>query len=362
MHPLTLTLADPDILADLARYGAADEQQRIALVALRLGLQALRHARGEVDALALQQTAERVLEQVEARFHRHLSDHADLLGRQFSLDTPDSLLQRVIQTHETYYTRFSETTGNHHSELVGRLESLSTRRQIERRSTQGGAPFEEAVIGVITNMANGAGDRCDGVGNTVGSTLNAKVGDAVVTLGPDCAAAGERMVIEAKRAQNYTLQKALEECKAARSNRGAQTAIFIWDRNSARNQPPLARYGNDIIVLWDEHDPGSDVYVQAAYWLARGLVAPRAHDDSLLQTRRRQVDGAFEQILILSNTIEQVKKSGEAVVKQGHTIVTHCVNLQGQLAAQVEALRTLTAPAAARMDGETDSVASEPAA
>lgn len=81
MNSLTLTLTDHDILADLERYGDTGEQRRIALVALRLGLQALRHARGEIDALALQQTAERVLEQVEARFNQHLNDHADLLGR-----------------------------------------------------------------------------------------------------------------------------------------------------------------------------------------------------------------------------------------------------------------------------------------
>ncbi|MBX0329914.1 hypothetical protein K2Z83_19805 [Oscillochloris sp. ZM17-4] len=340
---IDLTLTDHDILADLARYGEEDEQQRIALVALRLGLQALRHARGEVDALALQQTAERVFQQVDTRFSQHLHDHADLLGRQFSLDTPDSLLQRVVQTSETLYTRLSETTGTHHSDLVGRLEALSTRRQIERRSTQGGAPFEDAVVTLVSGLAHGAGDHCDGTGELVGSVLNAKVGDAVITLGSDCAAVGERVVVEAKRSQAYNREKALVECKAARENRNAQAAIFVWDRASARNQPPLARYGSDIIVLWDEEDPSSDVYVHAAYWLARSLVVPRGHDDGVLQTRRRQVDGAFDQILGLSVTIEQVKKSGEAVVKQGYSIVTNAVNLQGQLVAQVDALRSLTA-------------------
>ncbi len=340
---ITLSLTDRDILDELARYGDEGEQQRAALVALRLGLQALRHARGEIDALALQQTAERVLEQVDARFSRHLNDHADLMGRQFSLDTPDSMLQRVVQTSETLYTRFTETTGSHHSDLVGRLEALSTRRQLERRSTQGGAPFEDAVINLFTQIASGAGDRCDGTGSQVGSSLNAKVGDAVITLGPDCAATGERVVVEAKRSQAYTRTKALDECKAARENRSAQAAIFVWDRASTRNQPPLARYGSDIIVLWDEDDPSSDVYVQAAYWLARTLVIPRSHDDGVQQTRRRQVEGAFDQILSLSATIEQIKKAGEAVVKQGHSIVTNTVNLQGQLEAQVDALRSLTA-------------------
>lgn len=357
--PLALILTDHDLLDDLARYGDESEQQRVALVALRLGLQALRHARGEIDSLALQQTAERIIEQIDDRFRRHLDDHADILGRQFSLDTPDSLLRRMVQTSETLYTRFSETTGKHHSDLVRSLEALSTRRQIERSSTQGGIAFEDAVIALFAQLASSAGDRCDNTSSQVGSNLNAKVGDAVISLGPECVAAGERMVVEAKRSQSYTRGKALDECKAARENRSAQVAIFVWDRASADHQPPLARYSNDIIVLWDVDDPNSDVYVQAAYWLARSLVVPRNHDDGVQQTRRLQVDKAFEQILSLSTTIEQVKKAGEMVVKQGHSIITNAVNLNGQLAAQIDALRLLTSHTTdlSVADEESDSAA-----
>ena len=351
---LTLTLTDPTLLDDLARYGDADEQQRIAEVALRLGLQALRHARGEIDALALQQTAERVLDQVEARFSRHLSEHAAMLGQQFSLDTPDSLLQRVVQTSETIYMRLSETTGSQHSDLVGRLEAMATRRQIERRSTQGGIPFEDAVIALFSQIAQGAGDRCDGTGTEVGRLLNTKVGDAVIVLGSACAAAGERIVIEAKRSQSYNRAKALEECKVARDNRAAQVAIFVWDRSSAKNQPPLARYANDIIVLWDEEDPTSDVYVQAAYWLARGLVVAKPQDDVLIKTRQRQVEDAFDEILRFATMFEKIKKSGEAVLKNGQEIVALTTTMQGQLAAQVAVLRELTAVRAIHSTDESE--------
>ena len=337
-----LTLTDPDLLAELARYGDRDDQERIALVALRLGLQALRLARGEVDALALQQTAERVLDQIEGRFSQHLAQHSAQLAQQFSLDQPDSLLQRLVQTTEGYYRQVADEGGARHTELIARLEALATRRQLLRQSTQGGTPFEEAVVTLISTLAHGAGDRCERVADQAGSVSRAKVGDAVITLGADCAAAGERIVVEAKRSQSYSRGRALEECKAARENRDAQAAIFVWDRASARAQPPLSREGRDIIVLWDEEDPASDVYVHAAYWLARGLVTPKPATDHLARAQQRQVEGAFEHILGLSAILEKIKKSGEEVVKKGQEVVTLSLTVQGQLEAQVAALRALT--------------------
>lgn len=339
---MLLPIIDPDLLAELARYGDADAQERIALVSLRLGLQALRHARGEVDALALQQTAERVIDQIESRFTEHLSQHAGLLAQQFSLDQPDSLLQRLTHVTESYYRQVADDNGARHTDLVSRLESLSTRRQLLRRSTQGGTPFEEAVIELIGGLAHAAGDQCERTADQEGTVSRAKVGDAVVILGRDCAATGERVVIEAKRSQSYTRAKALEECKTARENRDAQVAIFVWDRASARNQPPLARHGNDIIVLWDEENPASDVYVHAAYWLARGLVVPKPATDHLTRTQQRQVEGAFDQILGLATILEKVKKSGEDVVKKGQEVVALTLTVQGQLEAQVTALRAMT--------------------
>jgi len=342
-----IAITDPDTLTELARYGDTAEQQRIALVALSLGLHALRHARGEVDALALQQTAERVIAQMDDRVERHLSSHAATLLQQFSLDQPDSALRRLEQRHEEFYSRLVQSNGDHYAKIASSLEAMVVRRQNQRQTTQGGQSFEEAVGAVFGELAGGAGDFCDGVGDRDGTSSKCKVGDFVITLGTSCAAAGERFVIEAKRDASYGREKALTECKQARENRDARVAIFVWDLayGQAKHQPRMARYGDDIVVLWDERDAATDVYLQAAYWLARSSMLPRPQDDRMVKTQQRLVDGAFEQILGLSAMLEKIKKAGEDVVKKGQEIATTSVNVQSLLAAQVETLRDLTVAA-----------------
>jgi hypothetical protein len=189
-----------------------------------------------------------------------------------------------------------------------------------------------------------------------GTISKSKVGDFVVTLGNDCVAAGERFVIEAKRDKEYTREKALSECRVARENRDAQVALFVWDREygQAKHQPPLARYGKDILVLWDEQDATTDAYVDAAYWLARSLLLPQPGNDRMARVQEKLIASTLEQIVALGNTLDQIKKVGEQVVKQGTTIVTQSLAVQAQLAAQVATLRDLVSEQTPPITEETN--------
>jgi hypothetical protein len=57
--------------------------------------------------------------------------------------------------------------------------------------------------------------------------------------------------------------------------------------------------------------------------------------------QERLITGAFEQIMGLSTTLEQIKKAGEQTVKHGQTVVAQSLSVQSQLAAQVDTLRDL---------------------
>ncbi len=185
-NSLIITITNPDLLAELNRYGDPPDQQRIAEAALRIGLRALRHARGEVDTNSLQQTAEHILAQLEQHVQQHLATHSQHLLQQFSLDHDGSALNRLAkQQHEQYEkisTLFTETM---------------TRKQVLRKTTQGGMTFEEAVGILVSEIAGRAGDHCDATGMLEGKLSKSKVGDFVITLGNDCAAAGERVVTPA---------------------------------------------------------------------------------------------------------------------------------------------------------------------
>ena len=116
------------------------------------------------------------------------------------------------------------------------------------------------------------GDIATHTGNTTGLIKNRKVGDCTVQLGPDSAAHGARIVVEAKEHQGYSLQDALDEIELARKNRGAQVGIFMFSKRTApEGLEPLARYGQDIVVVWDPEDAATDLFTHVGLTLARAL-------------------------------------------------------------------------------------------
>ena len=110
---------------------------------------------------------------------------------------------------------------------------MKARREESLRSTRHGNDFETAVVEFVTQEANRACDITTVTGATTGLIKNCKVGDAVVELGPDCAAAGVRYVIEAKESASYDIGKAREEIDAARRNRGAAVGVFVFSKKTA---------------------------------------------------------------------------------------------------------------------------------
>lgn len=109
------------------------------------------------------------------------------------------------------------------------------------------------------------------MGDTTRQIPRCKVGDFVVTLGPDSAAPGAAIVIEAKASGVYTLKSTLEEADQARRNRTASVCLFV---HSARTAPAgladLHRWGQDVVVVWDEDEPATDVRLPLArIWVPR---------------------------------------------------------------------------------------------
>ncbi len=68
---LTLEVWEPEVVAELSRQAVGSERTRLATAALRLGVLALREARGEIDARTVQQEGERLVSEVKSVLHEH---------------------------------------------------------------------------------------------------------------------------------------------------------------------------------------------------------------------------------------------------------------------------------------------------
>src|SRR5262249_39438893 len=152
------------------------------------------------------------------------------------------------------------------------LESMKARREETFASTRHGKQFELAAFSFISDFFQKAGDVPEHVGDRTGEIKHCKIGDCVITLGPDCEAAGGRIVCEMKEDASYDLRRSLDELATARANRKAQVGLFI---HSSRTAPvslkPLARYANDVVVVWNAEDERSDTYFLAALMICKAL-------------------------------------------------------------------------------------------
>mgnify|MGYP006969512109 CR=1 FL=1 len=132
---------------------------------------------------------------------------------------------------------------------------MTARKEEALRSTRHGNTFEEAVFLFVQGEAHRLGDIATATGNTTGLIKNNKKGDVVIQLSPECAAASEQIVLEAKEDKSYSLLSARAELEEARKNRGAQIGGFVFSsRLAPAGLDPVARYGNDIIVVWDAEE------------------------------------------------------------------------------------------------------------
>jgi hypothetical protein len=77
--PLELTVEDADSIAELCQYPEGEERERFALNALRIGILALRQARGQIDGEQIRRESERLLLSLEGQLREHSTGIHDRL-------------------------------------------------------------------------------------------------------------------------------------------------------------------------------------------------------------------------------------------------------------------------------------------
>jgi hypothetical protein len=83
--PLELTVEDAETIAELCQHPEGEERERFALSALRIGILALRQARGQVDGEQIRHQTDRMLLALDGR----LSEHAALVHNRLTAALKD---------------------------------------------------------------------------------------------------------------------------------------------------------------------------------------------------------------------------------------------------------------------------------
>jgi hypothetical protein len=166
------------------------------------------------------------------------------------------------------------------------------------------------------------------------------VGDCVIELGPDSAAPGSKIVVEAKEKETYSLAKAREEIETARKNRGAEWGLFVFSKKTApANLEPFSRYGNDFVVVWDVEDTSSDVFLKAGIIAARALCFRAERRSAAEQVDFDVIDKAILDIEKRTNNLDDVRKSAETIQSSSAKILERVRIDREALEKQLEILR-----------------------
>lgn len=296
-----------------------------------------------------------------------LGDKIDSVVKEFSLDKEDSALSRLVKNvdraQRTITDEFSldndrsglsrvkehltaileahiKTNNEFQEEVKVALGKLTQKRESAASSPEHGVEFEEALCSFLENEAQQRGDLCESTGSTTGLVRNCKVGDAVLRLGPESPAPGAKIVFEAKEARGYSVTSAVDELEVARKNRGAEFAVFVWSRESApEGLKPLARYGQDLIVIWDAKDASTDPYLLAAMEIARACVVEQNASEETEAIDLEAIDRAVNEIEKRAQGLDRIRKPAETIRSSSETILERVRIDQQALERQVLVLR-----------------------
>jgi hypothetical protein len=162
----------------------------------------------------------------------------------------------------------------------------------------------------------------------------------VIELGPESAAPGAKIVVEAKEEAGYSLARARDEIEQARKNRGAQWGLFVFSKKTV---PPgldsFQRYGNDFFVVWDAEDCSSDVFVKAGILSCRYLCVRGARQAAAQQVDFETIEKAICEIEKRAANLDEVGRSAETIKSSSNKILERVRIDRDALEKQVEILR-----------------------
>ncbi len=266
------------------------------------------------------------------------STRADI-GERLTLDKQDSPLSVLKRSLEETLVSFEKENSEFRKDVRETLAAYQVRKDEAAKSTRHGADFEEQLGAVVSAESQRLGDVFEAIGNTTGTIKNCKVGDYVVALGPESAAPEARIVFEAKEDKSYNLPKALAEIEEGRKNRSAQIGVFIFSQKTVPvGLDAMGRYGSDIVAVWDAENPATDIYVKAAFSVARALTTKEAGVKGDLAAAVTEIETATRAVEKQIKYLDDFAKWSSTIKNNAEKIEDRSKRMRGEIDKQVALL------------------------
>jgi gas vesicle protein len=264
----------------------------------------------------------------------------EAIDKNLTLDDEKSALFRLKRELVDILERHEQQANSFQVEVKSALEAMKAKREESLRSTVHGVDFQMLVLEFVQREAQRGGDITKDTGDTPGEIKYCKKGDVVIELGPDCAAAGEKFVVEAKEDGSYDLSAARVEIETARKNRVAGIGLFVFSRKTApANLETLSRLGDDIFVVWDADDVNSDVTLRAALLLAKALCVRQAKARETTTADFQSIDASILEIEQQAKRLGNIRTWTETVQSNSGKVLDEVRKMSEALDRQIQVLR-----------------------
>lgn len=278
-----------------------------------------------------------------SRLVKNVDTAQKTITKEFSLDDENSSLARLQKTLTETLNQQQKANQEFQEQVKEALAAMKARKEEAERSTRHGLGFEDTLFEVVQKEAQRQGDIAQNTSNTTGLIKGRKVGDIVVELSPDAEASGARIVMEAKEDRSYDLVKAREEIELCRRNRGSQIGVFVFSKKTAPvGLEPVARYGDDVFIVWDAEDAQSDLYLKIGYTLAKALCVKSEQLSQEQQADFEAIDKAINEIIRQTDGLTDVESWTESIKKSSDKILDKLRIARKKLEKEIESLRENT--------------------
>jgi hypothetical protein len=264
----------------------------------------------------------------------------DAIDANLTLDRDDSSLSRLKRELVAILDRQEKKVESFQTSVQAALEAMRAQRQEASRSTRHGDDFEDVAADLIQKEARACGDIPKRTGTTAGSIRNCKVGDLVVELGSECAAAGQRFVVEVKENASYTVAKARTELETAKKNRDVSVGLFVFSQKTKPDEiDSFFRDGNDVFVVWDADQIESDVVLKAGLSLAKALCVRQARESQAEDGNWDNMDTAILALEQEAKRLTKMKTWTETIQANSGNVLEELRKMTSTLEQQTEVLR-----------------------
>jgi hypothetical protein len=275
-----------------------------------------------------------------SRMSNLLNETKNAISSNLTLDSEDAALARLRRELLEILKRHEDRAAAFQTEVTAALGAMKAQREEAARSTTHGREFESSTVEFVEHEARRAGDIATATGSCTGAIRYCKVGDAVVELGPDSSAPGEKFVVEAKEDRSTDLNKARNEIELARKNRGALVGVFVFSEKTApAGQEPFFRLGNDIFVIWNAEGTSGDVFLKAALSLAKALCLREARQRTTEAADFKLMDEAILAIETEAARLGNMKTWTETIKANSGKLLDEMRKLSEGLELHVQNLR-----------------------